>query len=99
MTPTALANIGFTEEEAETAKVYAGRGCNKCNNTGYKGRVGLYEVMPISTSIRDLIFANAGAAEIKKKAIEEGMITLRQSGLRKIKKGVTTMEEVFKETA
>ena len=99
MTPTALANIGFTEEEANTVKIYSGRGCNKCNNTGYKGRVGLYEIMPVSPSIRDLIFANAGAAEIQKKALEEGMITLRQSGLRKIKQGITTMEEVFKETA
>ena len=99
MTPATLLNIGFTEEESNTVKIYAGRGCNKCNNTGYKGRIGLYEVMPVSPTIRDLIFTNAPVAEIRKKAIEEGMVTLRQSGLRKIGQGITTMEEVFKETA
>ena len=99
MTPTALLNVGFTEEEANTVQIHAGRGCNKCNNTGYKGRIGLFEVMPVSPAIRDLIFANAAVAEIRMKAIEEGMITLRQSGLRKIVQGITTMEEVFKETA
>jgi len=98
MTPKALLNIGFTEEEATTTKIRAGRGCNRCNNTGYKGRIGLYEVMPISPAIRDMIFANTPVAEIRKKAIEEGMITLRRSGLDKIKNGVTTMEEVFRET-
>ncbi|MGD0229056.1 MAG: type IV-A pilus assembly ATPase PilB [Syntrophorhabdales bacterium] len=96
--PQALLNFGFTKEEANSTKVYAGRGCGRCNNTGYKGRIGLYEVMPISPDIRDLIFANAPANEIRKKSIEEGMITLRRSGLDKIKNGMTTMEEVFRET-
>jgi type IV pilus assembly protein PilB len=94
----ALINLGFTEEEADTTEIYAGRGCGKCNNTGYKGRIGLYEVMPVSSTIRDLIFANASTAEIRKKGIEEGMITLRRSGLYKIKGGITTIEEVFRET-
>ncbi len=98
MTPTALVNIGFPEEEAGSVKIYAGRGCNKCNNTGYKGRIGLYEVMPISPDVKELIFAHATASELRSKAIQEGMITLRQSGLTKIRQGVTTMEEVFKET-
>ncbi|MGA2106013.1 MAG: type IV-A pilus assembly ATPase PilB [Syntrophorhabdales bacterium] len=98
LTTTALLNIGFSEEEAASVKIYAGRGCNKCNNTGYKGRVGLYEVMPISEKIRELIFASTTVSEIRKVAIEEGMLTLRQSGLVKIKQGITTMEEVFKET-
>ena len=98
LTTTALLNIGFSEEEAASVKIYAGRGCNKCNNTGYKGRVGLYEVMPISERIRELIFSSTTVSEIRKTAIEEGMITLRQSGLTKIKQGITTMEEVFKET-
>ncbi|MGD0659198.1 MAG: type IV-A pilus assembly ATPase PilB [Syntrophorhabdales bacterium] len=98
LTTTALLNIGFSEEEAASVKIYAGRGCNKCNNTGYKGRVGLYEVMPISEKIRELIFASTAVSEIRKAAIEEGMLTLRQSGLTKIKQGITTMEEVFKET-
>ncbi len=98
LTTTALLNIGFSEEEAASVKIYAGRGCNKCNNTGYKGRVGLYEVMPISERIRELIFTSTTVSEIRKAAIEEGMMTLRQSGLAKIKQGITTMEEVFKET-
>ena len=75
-----------------------GKGCPRCNNTGYKGRVGLYEAMPVSESIRDMIFTNAQVSEIRKKAIEEGMITLRQSGLTKIKAGITTIEEVLRET-
>ena len=71
----------FARGSGESVKIYAGRGCNKCNNTGYKGRVGLYEVMPISQDIRErFIFANATASEIRRKAVEEGMTTLRQSG-------------------
>jgi type IV pilus assembly protein PilB len=98
VSPKALTNLGFSQDEAETAKVYAGAGCQRCNNTGYKGRVGLYEAMPMSEGIRDMVFANAPASELRKKAIEEGMITLRQSGLTKIRAGITTMEEVFRET-
>jgi type IV pilus assembly protein PilB len=98
MSPRALINIGFTPEEAETIKVYSGRGCEKCNNTGYKGRLGLFEVMPISPAIRDMIFANATVTEIRKKSLEEGMTSLRQSGVIKIKSGQTTIEEVLRET-
>jgi type IV pilus assembly protein PilB len=98
ISPKALANIGFSEEEAETVTIFAGKGCAQCNNTGYKGRIGLYEVMPVSETIRDMIFSSAAISEIRKTAIEEGMITLRQSGLTKIKAGITTMEEVFRET-
>ncbi len=96
--PKGLLNLGFTPEEAETTRIYAGRGCVRCNNTGYKGRIGLYEVMPISPSIRDLMFANAPIADLRKRSIEEGMISLRRSGLDKIKNGITTIEEVFRET-
>jgi type IV pilus assembly protein PilB len=98
ISPRALLNIGFTEDEAASIKAYGGKGCSKCNNTGYKGRVALFEVMPISSDIRELVFSNAAVADIRKKAIDEGMITLRQSGLTKIKEGITTMEEVFRET-
>ncbi len=94
----ALVNMGFTEEEAETVRTYAGKGCQRCNNTGYKGRIALFEVMPVSETIRDMIFTSTPAPELRKTAIEEGMITLRQSGLIKIKAGITTMEEVFRET-
>ena len=90
--------IGFPPEAANTIKFYKGRGCGVCNGTGYKGRIGLYEVMEISEGIRDLIMVGATAVEIKRKALEEGMLTLRMSGLEKIKVGVTTIEEVLRET-
>jgi type IV pilus assembly protein PilB len=98
ITPKALLNIGFKEEEIENLKILQGKGCPRCNNTGYKGRIGLYEAMPVSESVRDLIFSNAPASDIRRKAVEEGMITLRQSGLTKIKAGITTLEEVLRET-
>src|SRR5438552_1598373 len=93
-----LIEIGFPPEEVGTFKLYKGRGCPVCNGTGYKGRVGLYEVMEISEGIRDLIMVGATAVEIKRKALEEGMLTLRMSGLEKIKAGVTSIEEVLRET-
>jgi type IV pilus assembly protein PilB len=93
-----LLDIGFTPEQIGTFQVMKGRGCQVCNGTGYKGRVGLYEVMEISEGIRDLIMVGATAVEIKRKALEEGMLTLRMSGLEKIKNGVTTVEEVLRET-
>jgi type IV pilus assembly protein PilB len=98
MTPQAIANLGYKKDEVGTFTPYKGRGCEKCNNTGYKGRVGLIEVMQIDDDIRDLILAGGTAIDIKKKAIENGMITLRRSGLIKIKDGMTTVEEVVRET-
>jgi type IV pilus assembly protein PilB len=98
MAPQALLNIGYRKEEVGTFSVYKGRGCEKCNNTGYKGRVGLIEVMVIDDDIRDLILSGGTAIDIKRKAIENGMITLRRSGLVKIKEGITTVEEVVRET-
>jgi len=96
--PKALINIGFSEEDAATVKIFKGKGCPKCSNTGYKGRVGLFEVMQISPTIRDMILSDASVADIRKQCINEGMITLRQSGLAKIRNGVTTIEEVIRET-
>ncbi len=93
-----LINVGFTPELAETVVPKKGKGCEKCNQTGYKGRVGLYEVMEIGEELRELILVGASAIELRRKAIEEGMITLRGSGLRKIAEGVTTIEEVVRET-
>jgi type IV pilus assembly protein PilB len=98
VTPQALINLGYKKEEVGTFKVYKGRGCDKCNNTGYKGRVALIEVMIISDDLRELILAGGTAIDIKKKAAEAGMISLRRSGLIKIKDGVTTIEEVVRET-
>ena len=93
-----LIDIGFTPEQIGTFNVMKGKGCQTCNGTGYKGRVGLYEVMEITEGIRDLIMVGATAVEMKRKALEEGMLTLRMSGLEKIKVGVTTVEEVLRET-
>lgn len=94
----ALVEIGFSAEEAKTLKTFKGRGCPCCNDTGYKGRIGLYEVMEITDEIRELILIGASSLELRKKSIEDGMITLRESGLQKIKNGVTTIEEVLRET-
>jgi type IV pilus assembly protein PilB len=73
-------------------------GCARCGGSGYKGRVGLYEVMEIGEDLRELILVGASGLELRRKAIDEGMITLRGSGLRKVKDGVTTIEEVVRET-
>ncbi len=94
----ALIEAGFTPEESKTVKVYKGRGCGTCNNTGYKGRAGLYEVMEVDEEIRELILVGASATELKKRAIERGMLTLRRSGLVKVAQGITTLEEVARET-
>jgi type IV pilus assembly protein PilB len=94
----ALIEVGFTTEETKSMKTFKGKGCATCNNTGYKGRIGLYEVMEITDEIRELILIGASALELRKKAIDDGMITLRESGLHKIRAGVTTLEEVVRET-
>jgi type IV pilus assembly protein PilB len=93
-----LVEIGFPPEAANTFPIWKGRGCGVCNGTGYKGRIGLYEVMEISEGIRDLVMVGATAVEIKRKALEEGMLTLRMSGLEKIRAGITSIEEVLRET-
>ncbi len=90
-----LADIGVSDD----AVCYAGAGCNECNGTGYKGRQGLYEVMPITNGLRDLILDRASTTEIREMAIEEGMLTLRMDGIRQVEAGVTTVEEVLRETA
>ena len=96
--PAALIQAGFSVEDANTVTPMKGAGCERCNQTGYKGRVGLYEVMEISEELRELILVGASGLELRRKAVDEGMLTLRQSGLRKVKDGVTTMEEVVRET-
>jgi len=94
----ALLDAGYTPEEVKTVKIYHGKGCTTCNKGGYKGRTGLYEVMEVTDELRELILVGASALELKKKAVELGMITLRRSGLTKIALGQTTMEEVLRET-
>jgi len=98
MPTQALLNLGYKKEEIGSFTVYKGRGCDKCNHTGYKGRVALIEVMVIDDDIRDLILSGGTAIDIKRKAMENGMVTLRRSGLVKIKEGVTTVDEVVRET-
>jgi type IV pilus assembly protein PilB len=96
--PKALVDAGFTPEEAQKVIPKKGAGCDRCNNTGYKGRVGLYEVMEITEDLRELILVGASAIELRRKAMDEGMVTLRRSGLLKVIDGVTTIEEVARET-
>jgi len=93
-----LVEMGFSPDELGTLRVQRGRGCDACRGTGLRGRVGLYEVLEVTDAVRDLILVGATAVEIRRKALEEGMLTLRQSGLRKIRDGVTTVEEVRRET-
>ena len=96
--PPALIQAGFTAEDAQGIVPMHGKGCEKCNNTGYKGRVGLYEVMEVTEELRELILVGASSLELRRKAVDEGMLTLRSSGLRKVKDGVTTIEEIVRET-
>jgi type IV pilus assembly protein PilB len=98
MPAEALVEVGFKPDEARQMKTYKGQGCQTCNGTGYKGRVGLYETMEVTDDIRELILIGASALELRKKAIDDGMISLRESGLQKIRNGVTTLEEVVRET-
>jgi type IV pilus assembly protein PilB len=93
-----LVEMGYTPEEAEQVTPLQGRGCETCNNTGYKGRTGLFEVMEITSKIKELILVRAQSKDIKQAALDQGMITLRRSGLVKIKAGITTPEEVLRET-
>jgi len=90
----ALLDIGFLKEELPGLTILQAKGCDACNGTGYKGRIALYEVMKVTEDIRDLILSRAQSREIKKKAIEQGMLTLRQSGLTKIRNGITSLEEI-----
>lgn len=96
--PEALTEIGIPEDEAKTMTCYKGKGCPTCNNTGYKGRLALYEVMPIGEELREQILQGSSADEIKKAAIRSGMSTLRVSGLQKLREGLTTVEEVVDTT-
>ncbi|HWN41902.1 MAG TPA: type IV-A pilus assembly ATPase PilB [Thermoanaerobaculia bacterium] len=96
--PPALVGAGFSEHESRTLKLFRGRGCDRCSNTGYKGRVGLYEVLEVEDEMREMILSGASSFELRQKAIQNGMMTLRMSGLQKIRDGVTTMDEVVRET-
>jgi type IV pilus assembly protein PilB len=93
-----LIDLGVPPDEANTFPTYKGKGCPICNNTGYKGRLGLYEVMPMKEGVKELILSRSSASEIRKETIRLRMKTLRQSGIFKIKEGMTTIEEVVRTT-
>ena len=95
---SSLEPYGHLTKSTGRIQVYRGKGCDKCSGTGMKGRVALYEVMPISQELRDLVLRSAPTAEIREKAQEQGMKTLRQSGLQKVLEGVTSVEEVLRVT-
>ncbi|HEU4363923.1 MAG TPA: type II secretion system protein GspE, partial [Candidatus Krumholzibacteria bacterium] len=96
--PEVLKELGILENPAEL-RICEPKGCPVCNDTGYKGRVGLYEVMEITPTLREMIVDRASNAEIKAQAIKEGMLTLRQDGIEKFKLGQTSLEEVLRETS
>ncbi len=99
VSPQALIDLGMDPETAKSAKVYRGMGCRACNDTGYKGRVALYEVLPLTDELKEYVLQGYSATELKREGIRLGMKTLRQAGLTKVLEGVTTMEEVSRVTA
>jgi type IV pilus assembly protein PilB len=98
VSPQMLLNLGVPEEEIPAYNCFKGKGCPQCGNTGFKGRVALYEVLPVKEEVRELILQGASASEIKREAMRIGMKTLRQAALTKLKDGITTVEEVMKTT-
>jgi type IV pilus assembly protein PilB len=97
--PEELKALGVAGDEFAGVTFFKGKGCDQCGGSGYKGRAGLYEVMALSPELRRMILKGASTAELQQQAISEGMLTLRMDGIVKIRKGVTTLEEVVKETA
>ncbi len=97
--PEEIRSLGLSVEEGQQMPFMKGTGCDACSGTGYKGRAGLYEVMALSPELRRMILRSASIADIQAMAVKEGMLTLRMDGLKKIERGVTTLEEVVKETA
>lgn len=91
-----LLDLGVLEEEVGSFASYKGAGCSTCNQTGYKGRIALYEVMPLYDEIKELVLVGASTAELKREAMRLGAITLRQAGINKLKQGITTVEEVVR---
>ena len=94
-----LIDIGFAPESAKSVKVYEPKGCEKCNNTGYKGRIALFEAMEVDEEIKEHILVGSSTSELRQKAKEKGMLTLRMSGIEKVKQGLTSIEEVVRETS
>jgi type IV pilus assembly protein PilB len=93
-----MLKIGFPSDVIGSAACYMGEGCQNCNNTGYAGRTAIYEVMPIKKELQDLVLRNVSTADLKQEAVLLGMTTLRQSGIRKVIEGTTSVEEVLRVT-
>ena len=98
VSPKILAGLGVSPDEIGNFQVFKGKGCQLCNGTGYKGRIGLYEVMPVTDEVKELVLSRASTFDLKKKAISLGMKTLRHAGIMKIKEGLTTIEEILRTT-
>ena len=97
--PEALRTAHIPDEQLAGMSFFRGEGCDACSGSGYAGRQGLYEVMPMTPTLRRMVLQGSSSDELKSAAVSEGMITLRDDGLLKVKKGVTTLDEVLKETA
>jgi type IV pilus assembly protein PilB len=97
--PQALIDMGFDRDEAYSIKLKEGQGCKECNNTGYRGRIALYEVMPLTENLKEMVHQGCSTAELKAEAVRNGMKTLRAAGITKIKEGITTIEEVLRVTS
>jgi type IV pilus assembly protein PilB len=94
----ALIEAGFTHEDLQGWRPLGAVGCDQCNNTGYKGRMGLYQVMPVSDAMREIIMRGGTSIDLARQATQEGVLTMRQNGLRRVREGVTSLEEVLRVT-
>ncbi len=97
--PQALLDVGFRQEELAKLRIYKGAGCRTCNDSGYKGRIALYEVMPFTERLKEMVLQGCSTAELKIEMIRGGVKSLRMSGLAKVAEGVTTVQEVVRVTA
>ena len=97
--PETLQELGFKADQIANAKIYKGAGCKTCNETGYKGRVALYEVMPFTERLKEMVLQGCSTAELKEEMIREGVNTLRMSAINKALEGVTTLDEITRTTA
>jgi type IV pilus assembly protein PilB len=93
--PDRLEKVGLSKEIAASTKCYRGKGCDKCSNSGYKGRVAIYEVLDLSQTLKEMVLRGESIVEIKKQALNEGLKTLRMSALSKVQEGLTTLEEAL----